>query len=53
MTGEKQEILLCVVTRLEIGQVKEIINSIDPGAFVTLSVLADVKGGTVKRASFH
>ncbi len=53
LSGAKQEILLCVVTRLEIGQVKEIINSVDPNAFVTLTALADVQGGRVKRKSFH
>lgn len=49
-TGEDQEILYCVVTRLEIGRVKEIVRALDKTAFVTVNPLAAVFGGTVKRA---
>jgi uncharacterized membrane-anchored protein YitT (DUF2179 family) len=52
-TGAEQDILYCVVTRLEIGKIKNIVKEIDPGAFVVLNVLADVDGGVVKRASRH
>ena len=34
LTGAEQEILYCVVTRLEIGKVKTIVRAIDPHAFV-------------------
>lgn len=53
LSGDKQDILYCVVTRLEIGQVKNIVNKIDDSTFITLNVLGDVQGGRVKRASFH
>jgi uncharacterized membrane-anchored protein YitT (DUF2179 family) len=53
LSGEDQEILYCVVTRLEIGSVKSIVRSLDPNAFVTSHPLADVDGGMVKRASLH
>lgn len=49
LSEEEQEILLCVVTRLEIGKVKTLVRKIDPAAFVTTHALADVDGGMVKR----
>jgi len=49
LSAEDQDILLCVVTRLEIGRVKSIVRKLDPGAFVTTHALADVDGGMVKR----
>lgn len=49
LSGEDQEILFCVVTRLEIGKVKGIVRKLDDGAFVTTHALGDVDGGIVKR----
>ena len=49
LSGEDQEILYCVVTRLEIGKVKSIVRRLDPNAFVTTHALGDVDGGMVKR----
>jgi uncharacterized membrane-anchored protein YitT (DUF2179 family) len=49
LSDEDQEILYCVVTRLEIGKVKAIIRDFDANAFVTSHPLADVDGGVVKR----
>ena len=48
-----QEILYCVVTRLEIGNIKSVIHEIDPTAFVTTHSLSDVEGGLIKRAVYH
>jgi len=48
-----QEILYCVVTRLEIGKVKSIVRMIDPSAFIVSHALADVEGGVVKRSGLH
>jgi uncharacterized membrane-anchored protein YitT (DUF2179 family) len=53
LSGEDQEILYCVVTRLEIGRVKAIVRALDPNAFVTSHPLTGVDGGMVKRASLH
>src|SRR4029077_260233 len=50
LTGAEQEILYCVVTRLEIGKVKSIVRAIDAHAFVVSHPLADAEGGVVKRA---
>jgi uncharacterized membrane-anchored protein YitT (DUF2179 family) len=49
----EQSILYCVVTRLEIGNVKDVVKEIDPTAFVTTHSLSDVEGGLIKRAGLH
>ncbi len=51
--GHDLEILLCVVTRLEIGKVMDIVEEIDSTAFVTIHPLADAQGGVLKRTSPH
>jgi uncharacterized membrane-anchored protein YitT (DUF2179 family) len=53
LTGAEQEILYCVVTRLEIGKVKTIVRAIDEHAFVVSHPLADAEGGVVRRAAMH
>ncbi|HJZ77805.1 MAG TPA: YitT family protein, partial [Vicinamibacterales bacterium] len=50
LTGAEQEILYCVVTRLEIGKVKAIVRAEDASAFVVSHSLADAEGGVLKRA---
>ena len=52
-TGADREILLCVVTRLEIGKVLDIARKIDPSAFVVVQPLADAKGGVLKKTAPH
>ena len=52
-TGLDQDILFCVVTRLEIGKVKGIVRDIDESAFVVVYPLADVDGGVLKRSALH
>jgi uncharacterized membrane-anchored protein YitT (DUF2179 family) len=47
-SGVEREILYCVVTRLEVGKVSNIIRELDPDAFVTIHSLAYVQGGIVK-----
>lgn len=46
-------ILYCVVTRLEIGNVKQVVSEIDPDAFITTHSLSDVQGGLIKRPFLH
>lgn len=53
LSFEDQEILYCVVTRLEIGKVKSIVRALDAAAFVTSHPLSGVDGGMVKRAALH
>lgn len=53
MSGEAQAILYCVVTRLEVGKVKQIVRSRDAAAFVTYHALAGAEGGIVKKVAHH
>ena len=49
----EQDILYCVVTRLEIGRVKNVANEIDEGAFIVVHPLADASGGVIKKPALH
>lgn len=49
----ERDILYCVVTRLEIGNIKHAVTEIDPTAFITTHALSDVHGGLVKKPRFH
>jgi len=49
LSDTEQDILFCVVTRLEIGRVKRTVYEIDSTAFVVVHALADAEGGVVKR----
>ncbi len=53
LSGAEQEIVFCVVTRLEIGRVKLATQDIDPAAFIIVHALSDVAGGLVKRPKLH
>jgi uncharacterized membrane-anchored protein YitT (DUF2179 family) len=53
MSGAEQEILYCVVTRLEIGKVRAIVRDLDSGAFIVFHSLAGAEGGVVKTRGFH
>jgi uncharacterized membrane-anchored protein YitT (DUF2179 family) len=51
MSGTDQDILFCVVTRLEIGRIKSAAHEIDPAAFIVVHPLADAEGGVIKKLS--
>ena len=53
LSDSELDILLCVVTRLEIGRVKGVVNEVDGEAFVVVHALADAQGGVVKRRALH
>jgi uncharacterized membrane-anchored protein YitT (DUF2179 family) len=53
MSGMEQQILYCVVTRLEIGRVKAIVGELDPKAFVVYHTLSAAEGGVVKARGFR
>jgi uncharacterized membrane-anchored protein YitT (DUF2179 family) len=53
VSDSEQEILYCVVTRLEIGSIKNVVREIDPTAFITTHSLSDVEGGLIKRSVLH
>ncbi|MBJ6949619.1 DUF2179 domain-containing protein, partial [Vibrio cholerae] len=43
----------CVINRLEESKMKELINEIDPHAFITVYDVAEVKGGNFKKRDIH
>ena len=53
LTNVEQQILYCVVTRLEIGKIKTIAQSVDRNAFIVSHALSDVEGGVVKKTALH
>jgi len=53
LSGKPMHILYCVVTRLEIGSVKNLVNEIDEAAFVVIHPLADAVGGIIKKTALH
>ena len=50
-TGEKRGMIYCVVTRAQIMQIKAIVGSVDPHAFVTVSAAHEVMGEGFKQFS--
>jgi uncharacterized membrane-anchored protein YitT (DUF2179 family) len=50
---ERFKEITCVINRLEETKLKEIINEIDEGAFVTVYDVAEVKGGNFKKHNIH
>jgi uncharacterized membrane-anchored protein YitT (DUF2179 family) len=50
---EKFKEITCVINRLEESKMKEIINEIDPTAFVTVYDVAEVKGGNFRKNNIH
>ena len=52
-TDAEQDILFCVVTRLEIGRVRALVADYDSSAFIVVHPLSDVHGGVVKKAPLH
>jgi uncharacterized membrane-anchored protein YitT (DUF2179 family) len=45
--------ITCVVNRIEENKMKEIINEIDPNAFVTIYEVVEVKGGNFRKHNIH
>ncbi|KAA0888109.1 YitT family protein [Oryzomonas rubra] len=52
-TGKDMHILYCVVTRLEIGNVKNAATEIDESSFILVHPLSDVVGGIIKKPALH
>ncbi|MFN0277270.1 MAG: YitT family protein [Pyrinomonadaceae bacterium] len=49
----EQDILLCVVTRLEIAKVKKLALEIDEAAFIVVHHLSDASGGKITTGAAH
>ena len=52
-TGDSKEVLYCVVTRLEVDKLKEIVLGLDESAFVTINAVHDIVGGRFKKKAIH
>ncbi len=52
-TGEKKRVLYCVVTRLEVEKLKEIVRDRDENAFVTIMPVHEIIGGRFKKQAIH
>ncbi len=52
-THQQKRILYCVVTRLEVDKLKEIVHDKDENAFVTINIVHDIVGGRFKKKSIH
>ncbi|MFN9971464.1 MAG: YitT family protein, partial [Phycisphaerae bacterium] len=53
LSGADLNILCCVVTRLEIGKVRNIARDVDESAFVVYHPLSGAEGGRVTRSAMH
>jgi uncharacterized membrane-anchored protein YitT (DUF2179 family) len=53
LTNEEQDILFCVVTRLEIPKVKNAVREIDESAFIAIHRITDARGGVMKKQVLH
>ena len=53
LTDEEQDILYCVVTRLEIGNIKSLVKDLDDSAFIVTHPLSDAEGGIIKKTILH
>lgn len=49
MSDIEQDILFCVVTRLEIGRITTAAHEVDADAFIVIHRLADAEGGMIKK----
>ena len=50
-TGDPKEIVYCVVNRLEVTRIKDIVLSMDEHAFVTINSVHDIVGGRFRNKS--
>jgi uncharacterized membrane-anchored protein YitT (DUF2179 family) len=53
ISDTEQDVLYCVVTRLEIGRLKTAVRAIDRTAFIIIHPLADAEGGVVRKSGVH
>ncbi|HZG86107.1 YitT family protein [Paenibacillus sp.] len=52
-TGGAKKVIFCVITRLEEAKLKSIVEERDPGAFLAVGNIHDVKGGRFKKKDIH
>jgi uncharacterized membrane-anchored protein YitT (DUF2179 family) len=52
-SGDDKRVIFCVITRLEEAKLKEIVEEIDPSAFLAMADIAEVRGGRFKKKAIH
>lgn len=52
-SGDDKKVIFCVITRLEEAKLKEIVEEIDPSAFLAIGNIHDVSGGRFKKKNIH
>ncbi|MBX9971796.1 YitT family protein [Cytobacillus firmus] len=52
-TGDDKKVIFCVITRLEEAKLKSIVEELDPGAFLAVADIAEVRGGRFKKKAIH
>lgn len=52
-SGDDKHVIFTVITRLEEAKLKSIVEDIDPGAFLAIGDIHDVKGGRFKKRNIH
>jgi uncharacterized membrane-anchored protein YitT (DUF2179 family) len=52
-SNNEKEILYCVVNRLEVAKLKNIVSEIDPLAFLAIEEVNDVMGGKFSKQAIH
>lgn len=50
---EQKKVLYCVVSRLEITKLKEVVYTVDPSAFISIIDVKEVLGGTFGKKEVH
>ena len=53
LSDTEQDILYCVVTRLEVAKVRKIVEEINKTAFIVIQSISDAGGGVVKKRVVH
>ena len=48
-SGAEKKIIFCVINRLEIAKLKQLVKSVDEAAFITIENVHEVDGGRVKK----
>lgn len=52
-SNEESEIITCVINRMEETKLLDIVRYFDPGAFVVVSDVSEVRGGNFKKRDIH
>lgn len=52
-SGAEKKIIFCVINRLEIAKLKQLVKSVDESAFITIENVHEVDGGRVKSKKHH